>query len=809
MNKHGWILSVLLSSTLTALADGTKTLDNKREITLPYVTLSDTSHVRSLEEVIVISQPKEACRVLCQTIKKSDEIERLGVRDLRELSAYIPSFVMPNYGSRLTSSIYIRGIGSRINNPAVGIYVDGMPLMSKSAFNFHTYDLEGITVARGPQGTLYGQNTEGGLVQMYTRNPMDYQGTDVKLGWGTRFYRNAEVSHYNKVNDKLAFSLAGFYEGQNGFFKNQTTGGRADLYNEAGGKLKIVFRPNEKMDFSYVADYQYVRQNAFPYGIMGEQGQTAPPSTNYQSNYRRNMFNTALNMKIAGNGFDFFSTTSYQYLKDYMLMDQDYLPQDYMHLIQRQFQNAMTQEFVFRSNNRSSWHWITGAFFSSQWLKTNAPVYFGESVTNPISRGITHAMYNAMVNSMKGRFIQQGMTEEQAIEAAKAAIEKAGGIKLDVQMQVPGNFRTPQSNLAFYHESRIDITPRLSAILGLRYDYNHVGIQYDTHAEMTMAAHVMGQQATNVLSSYLNNHIHNDFNQLLPEFGIRYRLDNFGSDIYALASKGYRAGGFNIQMFSDILQTELNANSQMAMRGSYDIPHSAEDYRRIAQTIAYKPEVTWSYELGTHQKLFNNTLQFDFSAYYMQVRDQQLSVMAGNYGYGRMMVNAGKSRSCGIEASLSGNALNKHLAWSVNYGLTHAVFKEYKDSVTINGAKEVVDYQDKKVPYVPMHTFSAVADYRLDFTGCTLKSLTIGANVHAQGKTYWNEANTYSQNLYAILGAHIDANFGKVELSIYGRNLTNTRYNTFVVNSGASGQTYNFAQQGNPIQFGANLRLHL
>ena len=83
------------------------------------------------------------------------EMNALGVRDLRELSSYVPSFVMPNYGSRLTSSIYVRGIGSRVNSPAVGIYEDGIPLMSKSAFNSHLYQIDRIDVLRGPQGTLY------------------------------------------------------------------------------------------------------------------------------------------------------------------------------------------------------------------------------------------------------------------------------------------------------------------------------------------------------------------------------------------------------------------------------------------------------------------------------------------------------------------------------------------------------------------------------------------------------------------------------------------------------------------------------
>jgi hypothetical protein len=73
-------------------------------------------------------------------------MNRLGARDLRELSSYIPNFVMPNYGSRLSSAVYVRGIGSRVNSPAIGVYVDGIPVMSKSAFNLHTYQLSRVDV---------------------------------------------------------------------------------------------------------------------------------------------------------------------------------------------------------------------------------------------------------------------------------------------------------------------------------------------------------------------------------------------------------------------------------------------------------------------------------------------------------------------------------------------------------------------------------------------------------------------------------------------------------------------------------------
>ena len=770
--------------------------------------LSDSSKVFDIDEVVVVSQPKEVLRLrqqaLSSTSLSSSLMKKMGVSDLRDLSQFVPNFVMPNYGSRLSSSVYVRGIGSRVNSPAIGLYLDGIPVMSKSAFNLHNYQLSRVDVLRGPQGTLYGQNTEGGLVKMYSRNPFDYQGTDIRLSYGSKYFRNVEAAHYQKFNEHVALSLAGFYEGQNGFFRNTHTGDRSDQYNEAGGKMLLKTRFDSGWKMDVLANYQYVDQNGFPYGKLDlETGKADLPASTFPGTYRRNNLITGLKFGYTGNGYDFTSVSSYQYIKDRMLMDQDYLSADYMHILQEQLQNSFTQELSLKSNQAVGgfWHWTVGSFFSKQWLKTNGPVFFDDAMTAPIGNAIQQQMYTAIHASMVKKMMAQGMPEVAAKAAASAAIEKAGGISMTVSMGAPGLYHTPQTNLGFYHESNFDITSRLVATLGLRYDYLHTGIHYESSAYMAMTANMMGQKATYTLRSALNEKTNDDYNQFLPKLGLTYRLDNQQSNIYATISKGYRAGGYNIQMFSDILQTELNANRQQALRGDYDVPHTAEDYEKVNQTISYKPEVSWNYEVGSHLNLFNHALHLDFSAFYMKVKNQQLSVMAGNYGFGRMMVNAGKSHSCGIEAALRGQLANGNIDWMLNYGYTHAVFDEYTDGE----GEKAVSYKDKKVPYVPMHTLSAMADYRIAFNSNLLRNMVFGMNVNMQGKTYWDNGNTYSQDIYAVLGGHIAFDFGIMQLNVWGKNLTDTNYNTFAVDNAATGKREYFAQRGNQFQGGVDL----
>lgn len=804
--------------------------------------MADTTRVQDLDEVVVVSQPKEQVRLrlqpLASTVLVGDQLNRLQVRDLSQLSQFVPSFTMPSYGSRLTSSMYVRGIGSRINNPAVGIYYDNVPLMSKSAFNNHFYMIDRVDVMRGPQGTLYGQNTEGGLVRIYSKNPMSYQGTDVALGIGTGLYSNVEVAHYHRPSNNFAFSVAGFYSGLKGYIDNQNFDEKNDLTNETGGRMRLIWQPTQKLSFDLTTDYQYVNQNGFGYGefspievpgsfcnTMEDQTDAIAknltvqdPATTFMNGYKRNMLNTGLNISYHTDRLLFTSTTSHQYLRDLMLMDQDYMTPDYLRLEQRQKQNSVTQEFVLRSHDTSRWQHASGLFGSYQWLRTDAPVYFGEAITGPIGDGITAAMKNAMYQAMYGRMYQQmlqqmlerGMPQAVAEAAAQVAAAQAAqtaidaaGITMSAEMAVPEYFHTPSMNAAVFHESNIQLTDRLKLTLGLRFNVDKMKISYNSLGYMSITGGTAVNQATYNLTSHVVDTRSKTYTQLLPKLGLTYSLGEQLGNVYALISKGYRAGGYNIQMFSDILQTDLNAHQQDAMRGDYDVEHLPETYDAIEEAISYKPEESWNYELGTHLNLFGGSTHFDLAFFYMQIRNQQLSQMSPLYNYGRIISNAGKSHSLGLEAALRGKAAGNALDWAVTYAFTSAKFDEYAYSFNMYSSlgNDWSNYDGNYVPFVPQHTFNVMFDAHIG-------KFTIGETLTGQGKTWWDEANTFSQKFYTVLGAHVDYDFGLGVVSLWGRNLTNTKYNTFAVQSSAANGTRYFAQKANLFHAGIDIRLH-
>lgn len=203
------------------------------------IETEDSAKVRDIEEIVVVSAPKETARLRQMPVSVSlmdlTDLTRSHTTSLKELSAYVPNFYMPDYGSSLTSAAYIRGIGSRINTPAVGLYVDNVAYADKSAYDINFLDIERVDVLRGPQATLYGRNAMGGLIRVFTRDPFRYQGTDVHLSHSVKdIGYDLSASHHHRINRHAAFSLGGFYTHSKGFYTNtqrhENVGGR-----EAGG----------------------------------------------------------------------------------------------------------------------------------------------------------------------------------------------------------------------------------------------------------------------------------------------------------------------------------------------------------------------------------------------------------------------------------------------------------------------------------------------------------------------------------------------------------------------------------------------
>ena len=151
--KRIWLISFLLW-TLSGMAA-------EADIA---TAISDTMSLNE-ETVTAIKQSSDLrTQATALTVIGRQEAERNQVLSVKTAADLVPNLFIPDYGSRMTSKVYVRGIGTRIDQPAVGLTIDNVPVMTKENYDFDLTDITRFEMLRGPQSTLYGRNTLGGLM---------------------------------------------------------------------------------------------------------------------------------------------------------------------------------------------------------------------------------------------------------------------------------------------------------------------------------------------------------------------------------------------------------------------------------------------------------------------------------------------------------------------------------------------------------------------------------------------------------------------------------------------------------------------
>ena len=689
------------------------------------------------------------------TVIDRQEAERNQAVSMKTAADLVPNLFIPDYGSRMTSTVYVRGIGTRIDQPAVGLTIDNVPVMTKENYDIDIMDISRFEALRGPQNTLYGRNTLGGLMNIYTLSPLNYQGTRAVVEGASHGTWRVGASQYSLLNENLGLSLSAQYNSTKGEFTNQHNGKRCDWERQFGARMKLEWRNADGWYISNVASLSAGRQGGYPYEWV-ETGRIAYNDTCF---YRRTSVLDGLTVLKSLDRFTLSSITSYQYLDDNMTLDQDFTERDYFTLTQGRREHAITQDFIVRSHERAEgYNWLLGASGFFRRYKMYAPVIFYDY-------GI-----------------------EQFIENHVNSAIPEYPIAWDTRSFILGShFTSPSWGGALYHESTYR-WGQWTLQAGLRLDYEHARLNYRSVTHTGYTTYVL---ATGEVYSHdaidIDEHgtLDKDFFDVLPNVSLSWNpWVGKNHTVYVAFSRGSKAGGFNTQMFSDVLQQRLMG--MMGVGAQYDVD----------KMVGYKPEKAWNYELGGHFECWQGRVQSDLGAFFMDCRDRQLTVFPPGTTTGRMMTNAGKTHSWGAELAMSVSP-TELTRFNVSYGFTHAVFKDYNDGK--------VDHSGNRVPYAPMHTLFAEAKHSVRIGGDWNKLLTFAANVRATGDIYWDEANTLTQPLYALLGASITWKQERYSLQLWGKNLTDTQYKTFYFVS----IQHPFLQRGHGRSIGATLRLDL
>ena len=236
-------------------------------------TLPAQAQPNVLEEVVITAQKREQNLQdvgVSVTAYSGDQMNALGFKNSMDLVAHTPGLDANGYGGGAISTFNIRGVGqndfSANQEAPIAVYIDEAYISSNVSTRFSLFDIERAEVLRGPQGTLFGRNSTGGLVHYITRDPsQEFEGF-IDLEFGEDGRQRAEGAIGGGLSDTVSGRLAFIYNKDDGLIENQFPGAsddirRTDDYSIRG---KLLIEPSD--DLSVLFKAQYSDEDASPGG---------------------------------------------------------------------------------------------------------------------------------------------------------------------------------------------------------------------------------------------------------------------------------------------------------------------------------------------------------------------------------------------------------------------------------------------------------------------------------------------------------------------------------------------------------------
>ncbi|ALJ14549.1 TonB-dependent receptor [Sphingopyxis macrogoltabida] len=280
---------------------------------VPQMALAQADAGETDPNDIVVTAQKRSERLLdtpqSVTALTGDDLAKLGATQFSDFAASVPGLQFTTQGPG-KSSVSLRGVTTGADViQTVGIYVDEVPYGSTSAFargaqlalDVGLFDLDRVEVLRGPQGTLYGASSMGGVLKYVTSKPVlgGFEGrvqagvSDTRYG-GTN-YNGAAVVNVPLAIDKAALRASAFYSRGGGYIDNLETGEKdVDRGKVYGGRLDLLLEPVDDLSIRLTGFAQNVRREGALYAhytragdpVDGPLDQRHPLAEPFRSNFR-------------------------------------------------------------------------------------------------------------------------------------------------------------------------------------------------------------------------------------------------------------------------------------------------------------------------------------------------------------------------------------------------------------------------------------------------------------------------------------------------------------------------------------------
>lgn len=319
-----------------------------------------------------------------------EDLANRGVREISDLTKIVPGLQVGNQNGIATP--FLRGIGNASvavgNEPSVATYIDGVYYATVATGFFSMGNVDRVEVLKGPQGTLFGRNSSGGVIHIITKDPDMDPGIEGNFSYGNYDTTEGSVYGHTGLGDNLAFgiSLNGRHQGE-GYGKSIITG-RDHSYNDYfTARPKLVFEPSDLTKITLSGTYAWskasVQANVYPgttrsYVVNVPEGTPAgtdprtvqvPPAGFYDSRNNRDsytqyeLWGTSLRIDQELPFATLSSITAYSNTKSFASLDVDFTEFDDFYVLQPATIKQFTQEFQLTSLSSSLIDWVLGAFY--------------------------------------------------------------------------------------------------------------------------------------------------------------------------------------------------------------------------------------------------------------------------------------------------------------------------------------------------------------------------------------------------------------------------------------------------------------
>lgn len=571
----------------------------------------------ALEEVIVTATKRaESLQDVPVTVNALSEntIQEAGISDIVDVAALVPALTVSSNINPFAAALRIRGFGTSQNDPAleasVAYILDGIYMGSSGLGMSDLTDIERIEVLQGPQGTLYGKNSNAGVVSVITKSPNTEETEGyVELSLGDYSMQRYVGSVTGPISESLAYSIAGNWYQTDGWMESNT----GDDLNEAQDwnvRGKLLWQPSDTLSVQLTAghvdrDTSCCAADATQTAAVTDQlvARGLPVPNNDAFDYKNNvdvdsnfdLESDSINIKLdyelgtatltsltAWSDYDYITSTDADRsdLALLAIVDDTYTGEQY------------SQELRLTSDLDGPLQYMLGAFFAyeerTRGGESKGVVAIGEDII-PVAGAQTG------LGPAFGAFVQPGDT-----------------------VFVDSKWET--ETYALFGQSTYNITEDWAATLGLRYTTETKDANLLTRPFSTAPTFGGGGSLVERAFAPIDDSFNRDSDGFTGLANLTWFM-NEETMAFASVSTGTKSGGFN----------------GVAGEGA---PRE------------FKDEDTSNYELGIKSQLFDNRLQLNASAFYTEFSDLQFLAQQTS-GVGTFVSNAAEGTSAGVDLNFS------------------------------------------------------------------------------------------------------------------------------------------------------------